>query len=79
MHITHLDRFFHFLYDAEAQTLDTMIFWFVDIRDVALAHIQAFEVESANGRYCMVGDVVYFYEAANILRRLYPTLSIPKR
>ncbi|KAB2594775.1 cinnamoyl-CoA reductase 1-like [Pyrus ussuriensis x Pyrus communis] len=30
---------------------------FVDVRDVAFAHIQAFEVPSASGRYCLVAQV----------------------
>ena len=52
---------------------------FVDIRDVALTHIQAFEVASASGRYCVVGHVVHISEALNILQKLYPTLRIPEK
>ncbi|PON57530.1 hypothetical protein TorRG33x02_293680, partial [Trema orientale] len=51
----------------------------VDVRDVALAHIQAFEVASASGRYCLGGHVVHISEALNILRPLYPTLRIPEK
>ncbi|PON57531.1 NAD(P)-binding domain containing protein [Trema orientale] len=62
-----------------AQTFSDSVYRFVDIRDVALAHIQAFEVPSASGRYCLVGDVVPISEALNILGRLYPTLTIPEK
>ncbi|XP_062091905.1 phenylacetaldehyde reductase-like [Humulus lupulus] len=50
---------------------------YVDVRDVALAHIQAFEVPSASGRYCLVGHVVHISDALNTLRQFYPNSSIP--
>ncbi|XP_048334322.1 cinnamoyl-CoA reductase CAD2 isoform X2 [Ziziphus jujuba] len=50
----------------------------VDIRDVAFTHIQALEVPSASGRYCLVGHVVHIYEALKILKELYPALSLPE-
>uniref|UniRef100_A0A803P6F4 NAD-dependent epimerase/dehydratase domain-containing protein n=1 Tax=Cannabis sativa TaxID=3483 RepID=A0A803P6F4_CANSA len=60
------------------QTFPNRIYRFVDVRDVALAHIQAFEVVSASGRYCLIGHVVHSSELINILQQLYPTLTIPK-
>ncbi|KAM7264015.1 hypothetical protein ACFE04_001698 [Oxalis oulophora] len=51
---------------------------FVDVRDVANAHIQAFEVPSASGRYCLVGITTYMSEAVKILRQLYPSLPLPE-
>ncbi|PON38530.1 Hopanoid-associated sugar epimerase [Parasponia andersonii] len=62
-----------------AQTFPNMVYRYVDVRDVALAHVQAFEVASASGRYCLVGHVVHISQALNILRQLYPTLSIPEK
>ncbi|XP_062118030.1 phenylacetaldehyde reductase-like [Humulus lupulus] len=62
-----------------AQTFPNAVHRFVHLKDVALAHIQAFEVANASGRYCVVGHVVHVYEVLNILKQLYPTLSIPKR
>jgi nucleoside-diphosphate-sugar epimerase len=47
---------------------------FVDIRDVANAHIQAFETPSASGRYLLVGRMVCHSETRKILRELYPAL-----
>ncbi|EOX96631.1 NAD(P)-binding Rossmann-fold superfamily protein [Theobroma cacao] len=45
----------------------------VDVRDVAYAHIQAFEVPSASGRYCLVERVIQFPEVQKILCEIYPT------
>lgn len=50
----------------------------VDVRDVAYAHIQAFEIPSACGRYCLVGTVIYSTEAFEILHKLYPAISLPE-
>ncbi|KAK6928773.1 NAD-dependent epimerase/dehydratase [Dillenia turbinata] len=47
---------------------------FVHVRDVALAHIKAFEILSANGRYIPDGMVVPNYELFKILHRLSPGL-----
>ncbi|XP_074335374.1 phenylacetaldehyde reductase-like isoform X1 [Apium graveolens] len=54
------------------------IYRFVDVRDVAFGHIQAFENPSACGRYCLVGKVTYSSEAFEILHKLYPAISIPE-
>lgn len=50
---------------------------YVDVRDVALAHIKAFEVPSAKGRYLLVGTVTYSTEVTRILQQLYPALDLP--
>ncbi|GLT84205.1 hypothetical protein SLE2022_024510 [Rubroshorea leprosula] len=46
----------------------------VDVRDVAHAHIQAFEISSASGRYCLVERVAHIYETLKMLHELYPCL-----
>ncbi|XP_056164340.1 phenylacetaldehyde reductase-like [Syzygium oleosum] len=51
---------------------------FVDVRDVAQAHIQALENPSASGRYCVVGGIMHRHKASKILRHLYPTLHLPE-
>lgn len=53
------------------------IYRYVDVRDVALAHILAFEDSSANGRYCLVGTVAYSFEALEILNQIFPSLNLP--
>jgi nucleoside-diphosphate-sugar epimerase len=56
------------------------IYNFVDVRDVAHAHIQAFETPAANGRYCLVGSVIHHSEACKILHKLYhPSSHLPEK
>ncbi|KAK0573507.1 hypothetical protein LWI29_009248 [Acer saccharum] len=50
---------------------------FVDVRDVAYAHIRAFEVPTARGRYCVVERVTTSAETLNISRERFPTLQLP--
>ncbi|XP_076883828.1 phenylacetaldehyde reductase-like [Bidens hawaiensis] len=51
----------------------------VDVRDVAAAHVLAFEKPEANGRYCMVGKVARHLEIMKIVDKLYPSLGHYKR
>ncbi|KAE8694179.1 hypothetical protein F3Y22_tig00110788pilonHSYRG00585 [Hibiscus syriacus] len=48
-------------------------------KDVAYAHIQAFEIPSAAGRYCLVEQVVPFSEILKTLNQLYPTLGLQSK
>lgn len=52
---------------------------YVDVRDVASAHIQAFEIPSSNGRYCMVGRVADISEVLKILDDLYPHFRLNEK
>ena len=65
--------------DAGTEVFSSGIYRYVDVRDVALSHIQAFEVPSASGRYCVVGTVTHSSVALNILHNFYPSLNLPKR
>ncbi|KAL3752149.1 hypothetical protein ACJRO7_012898 [Eucalyptus globulus] len=49
----------------------------VNVKDVANAHLLAFEVPSARGRYCLVECVPHYYEIVGFLRNLYPSLQLP--
>ncbi|CAH1416528.1 unnamed protein product [Lactuca virosa] len=51
------------------------IYRLVDVRDVATAHILAFENPQANGRYCLVGEVIRSSEIMKILNKHYPVLG----
>ncbi|GMI65959.1 hypothetical protein like AT5G19440 [Hibiscus trionum] len=51
----------------------------IDVRDVANAHVLAFENPSACGRYLLVERVVHCSEIVETLRKLYPQLSLPKK
>ncbi|KAL8150547.1 hypothetical protein V2J09_020355 [Rumex salicifolius] len=48
----------------------------VHVKDVADAHIKAFETQSATGRYCVVERDVYFHEIKKILRDSYSTFQL---
>ncbi|KAB1224862.1 Tetraketide alpha-pyrone reductase 1 [Morella rubra] len=60
------------------QTFPDGVHCFVDVRDVALAHLQAFEAPTAKGRYCLVESVTLYSEAFKILHNLYPSLCLPE-
>ncbi|KAJ4826231.1 hypothetical protein Tsubulata_032286 [Turnera subulata] len=50
-----------------------------DVRDVADVHIQAFEIPSASGRYCLLADVTHFTEVVKIIGKQFPTLHLPEK
>ncbi|XP_059665336.1 phenylacetaldehyde reductase-like [Cornus florida] len=60
-------------------TYPNTTFGWVNVKDVANAHIQAFEVPSASGRYCLVERVVHYSEIVKILRGLFPALQLPEK
>ncbi|GMP41528.1 hypothetical protein CsSME_00011602 [Camellia sinensis var. sinensis] len=62
-----------------AKSFPNASYRWVDVRDVANAHIQAFEIPSASGRYCVVNRVAHFSDVVKILHELYPTLDIPEK
>ncbi|KAJ4915022.1 NAD(P)-binding Rossmann-fold superfamily protein [Raphanus sativus] len=49
---------------------------FVDVRDVALAHVKALETPSANGRYIISGPSVTISHIKETMRELFPDLCI---
>lgn len=57
---------------------DTRMVW-VNVKDVADAHILLFESLSASGRYALVESTAYFSEVVNMIRELYPTLTLPNK
>ncbi|KAK4278653.1 hypothetical protein QN277_016474 [Acacia crassicarpa] len=63
----------------KAQTYPNYSAGWVNVKDVANAHIQAFEIPSANGRYVMVERVAHYSEHVKILRELFPTLQLPEK
>ncbi|XP_073113055.1 phenylacetaldehyde reductase-like [Elaeis guineensis] len=54
-------------------------FGWVNVKDVAMAHILAFEVPSANERYCLVERVAHYAEVVKILHEQYPALKLPEK
>ncbi|XP_021742550.1 tetraketide alpha-pyrone reductase 1-like [Chenopodium quinoa] len=62
-----------------AKTFPNAAFGLVHVKDVATAHILAFEVPSASGRYVLVETVAHFSEVVRILQELYPSLPLPDK
>lgn len=62
-----------------AQTFPNASFGWINVKDVANAHIQAFELSSASGRYCLVERVAHYSEVVKILHQLYPDLQLPEK
>ncbi|XP_074292970.1 phenylacetaldehyde reductase-like isoform X1 [Silene latifolia] len=63
----------------EPKTYANATFSWVDVKDVAIAHILALEVPSAQGRYCLVDTVAHMSQIVEMLRQLYPTLTLPNK
>ncbi|XP_062115469.1 phenylacetaldehyde reductase-like [Humulus lupulus] len=61
------------------ETYPNTVLPFVDVRDVGNSHIEAFEVDSANGRYCLAGHVAHIFELLKLFQHLYPSLNIPQK
>ncbi|KAL5566664.1 hypothetical protein UlMin_029828 [Ulmus minor] len=62
-----------------AETFPNASFGWINVKDVANAHIQAYEIPSANGRYCLVERVAHFSGVVKNLRNLYPSLKLPEK
>ncbi|XP_021894209.1 cinnamoyl-CoA reductase 1 [Carica papaya] len=62
-----------------AHTFPNATFGWVNVKDVANAHIQAFEIPSASGRYCLVERVAHYSEVVKILRQYYPAFQLPEK
>ncbi|KAH1090632.1 hypothetical protein J1N35_017889, partial [Gossypium stocksii] len=61
------------------QTFPNATFGWVNVKDVANAHIQAYGIPSASGRYCLVERVVHYSEVVKFLHQLYPSFQLPKK
>nr|WCO08407.1 dihydroflavonol-4-reductase [Bougainvillea spectabilis] len=61
------------------ETYPDMSLPWVHVEDVAEAHIRAFEIPSANGRYCLAECVAHFSQIINILKELYPSFKLPNK
>lgn len=62
-----------------AKTYPNFSIGWVNVKDVATAHILAFELPSANGRYCLVETVAHYSEIVKMLRELYPDVPLPDK
>lgn len=62
-----------------AETYPNLSFGWINVKDVANAHILALENPSAEGRYCLVEQVAHYSEIVKKLLQLYPTLRLPEK
>lgn len=67
-----------FLTGATSTFPNVAVGW-VDVKDVAEAHILAYELPTASGRYLCAERVVHYAELAEILHNLFPGYSIPAK
>ncbi|KAK9128738.1 hypothetical protein Syun_017535 [Stephania yunnanensis] len=62
-----------------SETFPNITSGWVHVKDVANAHILAFESPSASGRYCLVETVAHYSQIAKALHNLYPDLPSPQK
>ncbi|KAI4302511.1 hypothetical protein MLD38_038246 [Melastoma candidum] len=62
-----------------SETYPNTSFRFVNVRDVAQAHVLALENPSASGRHCLVARVIQCLDVLDILRNFYPTMTLPEK
>ena len=62
-----------------AQTFPNEVLGWVNVKDVANAHVQAYENPSASGKYLLVETGAHSSELVRILRELYPDLQLPDK
>ncbi|GMN26259.1 hypothetical protein TIFTF001_001240 [Ficus carica] len=58
------------------QTFPNQSYGWVNVRDVADAHIRAYEILSARGRHILAERVAHYSEITKILRELYPAFQV---
>ena len=68
-----------FFLSLGSSTFPNATFGWVNVQDVAMAHVLAFELPSASGRYCLVERVVHYSEILKIIHELYPSFQLPDK
>ncbi|KAK1317481.1 Cinnamoyl-CoA reductase 1 [Acorus calamus] len=64
---------------GSAKTYANSIQAYVDVRDVALAHVLVYETPSASGRYICAESVLHRGDVVDILAKLFPEYPIPTK
>ena len=62
-----------------AETFPNATLGWVNVKDVAMAHILAFEVPLAKGRYCLVERTAHYSEVVKTLKEVYPNAALPDK
>jgi nucleoside-diphosphate-sugar epimerase len=74
-----LTRNVSYFHAGSSTTYPNFSFGWINVKDVALAHILAYEVPSANGRYCMVERVAHHSELVKLIQKMYPDIPVPNK
>jgi nucleoside-diphosphate-sugar epimerase len=56
-----------------------ILFWFISVKDVELAHILGMENQKANGRYLLVSEKRSAKELAHFLHKHYQNNKVPTK
>jgi nucleoside-diphosphate-sugar epimerase len=65
--------------DGSARTFANAVQAYVDVRDVAAAHLAVFESAAASGRYLCAERVLHREDVVRILAKLFPEYPVPTR
>jgi len=71
--------FFKKLLTGKIPMMLPVSFSYVDTRDLAMAHVLAFESDKANGRYIACGELIDFKEVVKIYKKIDSSLKLPKK
>ena len=64
---------------GELKSLPPQTFGYVDVRDVALGHILAYENENAEGRHILCTQCVNGFELMDLIEEIDPELKVPRK
>jgi cinnamoyl-CoA reductase len=65
--------------DGSAKKYTNVVQAYVDVRDVAQAHIRIFEAEEASDRYLCAERVLHREDVVRILAKYFPEYPIPTK
>ena len=64
---------------GELKVLPPQTFGYVDVRDVALGHIRAYENENAEGRHILCTQCIDGFELMDLIQEVEPELEVPRK
>ena len=64
---------------GELKVLPPQTFGYVDVRDVALGHIRAYENENAQGRHILCTQCIDGFELMDLIQEVEPELEVPRK
>ena len=64
---------------GELKVLPPQTFGYVDVRDVALGHIRAYENENTEGRHILCTQCIDGFELMDLIQEVEPELEVPRK